>query len=77
LVEALNYTLEGCGFESRRNFFRFFIDWILPAALWSWGWLSLWRKWAPGLLWGLKVAGECGWQTYHFLVPTLWKSWES
>jgi hypothetical protein len=21
----------------------------LPAALWPWGWLSLWRKWVPGI----------------------------
>ena len=28
---------------------EFFIDIILPAALWSWGWLSSWQKWVPGI----------------------------
>jgi len=37
LVEALRYKSEGRGFDSRWCHSIFFIDVILPAALWLWG----------------------------------------
>ena len=37
---------EGRGFDPRRCHWNFS---FLPAALWPWGWLSLYQKWVPGI----------------------------
>jgi hypothetical protein len=37
LVKALRYKSEGSGFDSRWCQWNFFIDIILPPALWLWG----------------------------------------
>jgi len=39
---------------------EFFIDIIFLVALWSWGWLSLWQKWVPGIFPGGRGGGGKG-----------------
>jgi hypothetical protein len=53
---------------------EFFIDVILPVAVWSWGWLSLQQMSTRNISWEVKVAGAYGGQPYHLQVQTVMKS---
>jgi hypothetical protein len=69
VVKVLCYKSEGRWFDPR--WFQWIFHWhkILPIALWSWGRLSLWQKWVPGVFSGGKVGRCIRLTTYHHPLP--------
>jgi hypothetical protein len=48
---------------------------ILPAAVWPWGWFSLWQKIVPEYISaGKALPARNSWQPHHQRLTTLWAS---
>jgi hypothetical protein len=73
LVEALLYKLERSRVWFLMVSLEFFIDIILPAALWPWSRLSLQQKWVQGYFLGEKAGSAQGWQPYHLHMQIVTK----
>jgi hypothetical protein len=54
LVEAPWYKQEGHEFDFWWGHWIISTDSVLPATIWPWGWLCLWKKWVPEIFLGVK-----------------------
>ena len=68
-VKVLCYKSEGRWFDPSWCIWLFHWHKILPIALWSWGRLSLWQEWVPGVFPGGKEGRCVRLKTYHRPVP--------
>ena len=79
MVDTLRYAQRRSRVRFPMVSLGFFIEIILPGALWPWGRLKLYQKREPRVsAWGegVKAAGAYGWP-HQLRVPTAYKFWGS